>query len=75
MTVLRCENLSDVRLQETEDETDQDIEQVIPATIAISSHFRAFSVFDMGWHLLTILMNDPGFPQGHYALSGSCRSP
>src|ERR1700730_4715616 len=42
MTVLRCENLSDVRQQETEAETNQDIEQVIPATTAISCHFLLF---------------------------------
>jgi hypothetical protein len=46
MTVLRCENLSDVRLQETDDEPDQDIEQVIPVTIAIFAIF-GFSAFDM----------------------------
>jgi hypothetical protein len=34
------------------------IEQVMPTAIAISCHF-VFSVSDMGWHLLTILMNDP----------------
>jgi hypothetical protein len=42
MMVLRCENLSDVRLQETEDEPDQDIEQLIPATIAIFANFGFF---------------------------------
>jgi hypothetical protein len=39
MTVLQGENLSDVRLQETAYETDQDTEQLIPATIGISCHF------------------------------------
>jgi hypothetical protein len=52
--VLRCENLSDVRLQETEDQPDKDIEQLIPATIAIFAIF-GFSAFNMSWRLQTIL--------------------
>jgi hypothetical protein len=54
MMVLRCENLSDVRLQETEDLPDKDIEQLIPATIAIFAIF-GFSAFNMSWRLQTIL--------------------
>jgi hypothetical protein len=76
MTVLRCENQSDVRLQETVSETNHDIEQVTPATIAISRHFR---LFDMGWHLLTILINDsssnvPTTWPGLYKLLRDCWS-
>jgi hypothetical protein len=41
----------------------QDIEQVVPATTAISCHF-GFSVFEYGWYLATILTNDPDVPRG-----------
>src|SRR5882757_7320638 len=40
MMVLRCGNLSDVRLQKTAYETSKDIEQLMPGTTAISCHFR-----------------------------------
>jgi hypothetical protein len=73
MTVLRFENLSDVRLQKTVYETNQDSEQVIPATIAISCHswhFLGISVFDMGGELLT--MNDLDSQSRHALLCADC---